>query len=594
MPSASEPLLTATVLPDVTGLDKTFDYLVPDELRSRTAIGSRVRVGLAGRRVGGWVVRLGPPAGDVPVERLVALAKWSSIGPTVDIVELAEWAAIRWGTGRLRPFLVTASPPTMVAGLPPVRRCAGAAAVTVDAARSPTGAARLLADGGGVLRVTPSDDPLPIALAAAARGPALIVHPSVGAATALAKGLRGAGLTVALLPDDWAAAAGGVDVVIGSRAAIWGPCAGLASIVVLDEHDEALQEERTPTWHARDVAIERARRSSVPCLLVSPAPTVTALAWSGRRWMHPTIADEHDGWPIVDLVDRSDDEPWRRSLVSTTLITHLRDHSKRVICVHNTPGRARLLACRSCRSLLRCERCEAAVAQSDDLTLRCGRCGCARPPVCQACGSSALANVRPGVSRLRDDLEAAAGREVIAVTGESGPLPEHADVFVGTEAVLHRVRRADVVVFLDFDAELLAPRYRAAEQAMALLVRAARVVGPRARLGRLVVQTTMPHHDVLQAVLFTDPGRLTRAEAARRRDLHLPPFSALARVSGRGAAEFVAEAVGATQGEPIAVAPDGDGVLLRSDHWDTLGAMLAHAPRPKQSRLRIEVDPPRR
>ena len=76
-----------------------------------------------------------------------------------------------------------------------------------------------------------------------------------------------------------------------------------------------------------------------------------------------------------------------------------------------------------------------------------------------------MALVKPGVTRLREELEAAANRPVIAVTGETGELSD-ADVFVGTEAVLHRVRNVDVVAFLDFDAELLAPRYRAAEQAM--------------------------------------------------------------------------------------------------------------------------------
>jgi primosomal protein N' (replication factor Y) len=228
------------------------------------------------------------------------------------------------------------------------------------------------------------------------------------------------------------------------------------------------------------------------------------------------------------------------------------------------------------------------VAQEDRATLRCHRCGESRPPVCQSCGSSALANVRPGVARVREELEAAAGRPVAAVTGASGEPPEDVDVFVGTEAVLHRIGRADVVAFLDIDAELLAPRYRAAEQAMSLLVRAARLVGPRTARGRILVQTFLPRHEALQAALLADPGRLARTEAERRRELDLPPFSALARVSGAAAAAWVA-----TLG--VASAPDGDdGFLLRAPTWDELGAALASAPRPARARLRIEVDPARR
>jgi primosomal protein N' (replication factor Y) len=269
------------------------------------------------------------------------------------------------------------------------------------------------------------------------------------------------------------------------------------------------------------------------------------------------------------------------------LIEALRDPSLHVVCVHNTPGRARLLACRTCRSLLACERCDAAVSQRDDRTLVCRRCDTTRPPVCQVCGSTALANVRPGVTRLRDELEKAAARPVVAVTGSSDDTLPDAGVHVGTEAVLHRVREADVVAFLDIDAELLAPRYRAAEQAIALLVRAARLLGPRRHDRRLLVQTFRPGHEVLQAVVAADPGRLVKVEARRRRELGLPPFSALARISGDGAAEFV-------DSLPIPTAPDGDGFLVRAVDWDELGDLLSDTPRPKTAKLRIEVDPARR
>ncbi len=580
-------VITATVLPDVTGLDKAFDYLVPDDLVARVRVGSLVRVPLHGRRVGGWVLRVGAAdaghVADVPVERLVPIAKWSGHGPSAEVLDLARWAAHRWAAGRLRPLLVSASPPRMVHALvvsPPSvpRTLAGAS----------DGARQLLADGGGVIRVAPTDDPLPVVLAAAERGRVLVIHPSQDEVGLIAARLRPAGLVVATLPDGWPlAASGAAQVVVGSRSAIWATVPELAALVVLDEHDEGLQEERTPTWHARELAIERGRRLDVPVVLVSPCPTVTALAWSGPRWMRPTIAAERDGWPIVELIDRRGEDPWKRSLLTSRLIQALRDHTLRVVCVHNTPGRARLLACRSCRSLLQCERCDASVRQSDDRTLHCGRCGTNRPPVCQQCGSTALANVRPGVSRLREELEAAAARPAVVVTGSSGVVATDVGVYVGTEAVLHRVRDADVVAFVDIDAELLAPRYRAAEQAMALLVRAARLLGPRAGGGRLLVQTFRPEHEVLQSALLADPGRLVKVEARRRRDLALPPFSALARVSGEGAAEYVTAL-------PVRAAHDGDGFLVRTDSWDELGDLLSAAARPKGSRLRIEVDPARR
>jgi primosomal protein N' (replication factor Y) len=564
-------LLVARVVPDVTGLDKEFDYVVPEVMYARIDVGSIVRMSLHGRRVRGWVVSLGPPDGSIAVDRLLPLVRWSGIGPSAEIIDLARWASKRWGAGRLRPFMVAGSPPTIVASLPSSDGRGNAAVSDAPLPR--------------LFRLPSASEQLSIVEEAAARGPVLVIHPSIDEARRLAARVRQAGHSTALHPEQWARAASGADVVIGGRSAVWAPCTGMRSIVVLDEHDEALQEERSPTWHARDVAIERARRAQVPCVLVSPCPTAAALFWAGDSFRRTSVSEERDGWPILELVDRSREEPWKRSLLTSPLIQHLRNPDQRVICVHNTKGRARLLACRTCKALQRCERCQAAVMQDDSGSLVCRRCGTARPVVCQNCGSGALSLIRPGVSRLREEIEAAAARPVGLVTGDSESLPA-CDVLIGTEAVLHRAGKADVVAFLDLDGELLAPRYRAAEQAMSLLARAARLVGGRSGGGRLLVQTFLPRHEVLQAVLHADPSRAAKVELSRRELLGLPPFAALAAVSGAGASEF-AEATG------LEASSSGDVVLLRAPTWDELGAAIASTPRPKGSRLRIEVDPAR-
>ncbi|MGZ4673879.1 MAG: primosomal protein N' family DNA-binding protein, partial [Ilumatobacteraceae bacterium] len=268
-------LLVARVVPDVTGLDKQFDYVVPDALRDRVSIGSMVRVPLHGRRIGGWVVALGPPDGSVSLARLVPLAKWSGAGPSAPMIDLGRWAAHRWAAGRLRPLLVAASPPTMVGSLPPSTARRGVVETGSSLPR--------------VIRLPPSFDQLGVVVEALQLGTALVIHPALDEARRLAGRLRQAGYTTALHPDQWARAAGGVDVVIGGRSAVWSPCAEVRSIVVLDEHDEALQEERSPTWHARDVAIERARRAGVPCVLVSPCPSATALHWAGASMRRPSV-----------------------------------------------------------------------------------------------------------------------------------------------------------------------------------------------------------------------------------------------------------------------------------------------------------------
>jgi primosomal protein N' (replication factor Y) len=169
-------------------------------------------------------------------------------------------------------------------------------------------------------------------------------------------------------------------------------------------------------------------------------------------------------------------------------------------------------------------------------------------------------------------------------------VPRDVRVLVGTEAVLHRVASADLVAFLDMDQELFAPRYRAAEEALSLLVMANRVLGGRGRGGRLVVQTRAPEHEVLQAALRADPRPVSEVEGARRRLLRFPPAATLAVLGGDAAEEYVAR-VGAPLGIDV-LGPDEGRWMLRSDDPERLWDHLAGVERPP-GRLRLQVDPSR-
>jgi primosomal protein N' (replication factor Y) len=573
------------VLPDEPAIGKSFDYLVPESLGDQVRVGDRVRIALAGRRVGGWVlaVDVEPPPGVV----LRPLAKWSGRGPGPDLIDLAEWAAWRWA-GRPASFLRTASPERVVARLPPAPSRRTTPPATPAAAPAPL--ARLAADAlshpRAVMRVPPAADPTEVALAAAARGNVLVLCPTMAVARSVGARLHQAGVTVARHPRDWAQGAAGATVV-GTRAAAWAPVGALAAVLVVDEHDEAHQQEQAPTWHARDVAAERARRAGVPCLFTSPCPSLEALGWG--RLLTPSRSEERAGWPIVDVIDMRREDP-RTGLLPAGLVRLLRS-DRRVLCVLNRTGRARLLACKACGELARCERCDAAVSQPSDTELACARCGAVRPIVCAACGAGRLKALRQGVTRVRDEIQALVGEPVDEVTGArpaaDGPGTR---VIVGTEATLHQVDRADVVAFLDFDQELLAPRYRAAEQALGLLARACRLAGGKRGGGRVVLQTFVPRHEVVQAALHADPARVAATEHARRELLRFPPVTAMAEVSGAAAPAFI-DAVGTPLGVEVLGPSDGRWLLRAPDHRGLCDA-LAAAERPA-GRVRIAVDPPR-
>jgi len=420
----------------------------------------------------------------------------------------------------------------------------------------------------------------------------LIVGPSVEGALVLGRRLRRAGLAVAGWPDEWATAAAGGTSVIGARATAWASVPDLAAVVVLEAHDEALVSEQTPAWSGWEVAAERARREAVPCLLLSSCPTVEQLGWG--QLVLPGRAAERAGWPAVHVIDRRGDDP-RTGLFSERLVEIVRGASaaRPVWCVLNRKGRARLLVCPACGEVAVCERCGASVSQAGNAgTLRCPNCATERPALCASCGSTRLRALRAGVDRAREQLAALALQPVGEVTADTVDDVDAA-ILIGTEALLHR-RGPDppgVVAFLDFDAELLAPRYRAFEQALVLLVRAATRLGGRDGGGLLVVQTRQPEHVVISSAVRADPGRLAEADRTVRKSLGLPPFQALALIAGPGAVEFSAAL--RARGRPVEVVDLSDGRwLVRAANHDVLCDALAETPRPP-GRLRVEVDPRR-
>jgi primosomal protein N' (replication factor Y) len=568
------------VVTDVAGVDKQFDYTLPEDWAPAVRVGSMVRVDLAGRRVGGWVTQVGvEPTADLALRPVAKLRGW---GPEPPLVELGQWAAWRWAS-RLAFLLATASPARAVTALP-------GAALRPPAAPPVSGfLSDLPVERPVTIRLPPAADATPLVAELAQRGPIVVVVPAVSRAAVLAGRLRRAGAAVAVVPEDWAQARAGAAVVVGARAAAWAPCPRLAGIVVVDGHDEALGQEQAPTWHAATVAAERARRARVPCVVVSSCPTLELLAAGPPRTVERSA--ERRGWAPIEVVDRRQDDP-RTGLYSPGLVSLVRSEA-RVVCVLNRVGRARLSVCASCGQVARCERCGAALRQRPGgdtaWPLECPQCGLTRPLVCDRCGSTRHRLLRVGVTRAREELETLAGRPAVEVTAASTD-PATGDLVVGTEAALRRFSRSDgfsAVAFVDFDQELLAPRVRAAEEALAFLALASRLVG--GRRGRVLVQTRIPHHPAIRAGVLADPDVLSSAELALRGALRLPPVISVALVSGPGASTYVDGLRGA--GLEV-LGPDGDRWLVKAASPEALADGLAAVPRPA-GRLRVAVDPAR-
>jgi primosomal protein N' (replication factor Y) len=594
---------------DVSAVSKVYDYLVPASWRDEVTVGTRVRVPLHGRSVRGWVVEVDttPP---VSVE-LLALKSWLGWGPPPAVIDLADWAAWRWA-GPAPFFLRVASPLPVVRTLPPAPPRPDAIQQTTSDPDSVSAAllAQVTTTSPTILRMPPTTDPIDLVVAVSNRsalearpGSMLVLVPSVGWAERLAARLNRRGYPAT---TDWAGARAGWPIVVGSRSAAWAPLPQLAAAVILDAHDPAYREQSAPTYSALDVVVERAAREGSPCLLVSPVPPATLT--EGRPEVTAPALRERAGWAAAECVDRRGADP-RSGLFSEEFVRLARavlddaDELARrgpLVCVYDRTGRARLLACARCGELARCTNCGAVMTQEGE-RLHCPRCGEERPCVCAVCGRLKMKTLRIGVSRLREELAALLGVEVAEVTGAAGtgdaavnqPGPTE-PVVLGTQAVLHRHRRASAVAFLDVDLHLLAPRLDATDEALGLLVRASRLVGPRGTgppTARVLLQTRVPDHPVLQAVLRGDPTHVLAQERSVRQTSGLPPFSALALVSGALAGQYAAAL---REAAPTAVSVSelsSDRHLLRAPDHGPLCDLFASVPRPAGRGLRVEVDP---
>jgi primosomal protein N' (replication factor Y) len=623
---AETALRTVRVRTELAALSKTFDYAVPAGWDHDVRVGTRVRVPLHGRSVRGWVVATGAGTGATdapPGVELLPLKSWLGWGPPEDVVELAEWAAWRWA-GTATFFLRTASPDAIVRSLPRLPPMAARPAWTATSAPHPWTGALDRGSGETVVRLPPATDLIDLVLSVIADthvrqrdGSVVVLVPSIGWAERLVARLGRRGVPAT---SDWTEARAGWPVVVATRRGAWSPVPSLAAAVVLDAHDPAYREESAPTYSAVAVLRERARGTGAPCLLVSPVPPMEVTAAGPVETVVPPPQDERAGWPALEAVDRRGADP-RSGLFSEEFVRLARsvlDDPSAVergplVCVYNRTGGARLLACAHCGELAQCGRCGAAVVRpKDEEVLHCPRCGEVRPVVCPHCGRLRMKALRVGVSRLREELAALLGVGVGEVAGprpaERRRHPGHdfersADttlaterVLVGTEAVLHRVRRAAAVCFLDIDLHLLAPRLSANEDTLSLLVRAGRLVGPRGAgpaWARVQVQTRVPEHPVLHAASAGAPGAVLEAEADVRRASGLPPFSALALLSGTLAGTYAQSvAVVATADPRASVTPlDETRFLVQAPDHRALCDVLAATPRPAGRGLRVEVDP---
>ena len=347
----------------------------------------------------------------------------------------------------------------------------------------------------------------------------IVTAPTVVEAHVVADTLRGVhGERVRLATSDesaavrttsWSQIATGTgSIVVGTReVAFWG-INGLGLAVVIEEGRRGYKSPQTPTFHIRDVLSKRSTIERFSLLLTGPVPTAEALSGGPEIIEIPGRV-----WPLVEVVDRSQEATGSGAVGDRVrhAITALGDEATVFVLV---PRRGGSFRCSRCRELRKCSQCDAMLERSGD----CARCGRSYPR-CLACGGARFEALGGGVSRIVDDLARTFGSHV-------GPVGSDRRIAVGTERDLVGLPQVDLVVMIDPDAGILAPNYRADEDALRLLARATLTARP-GRGRRALVQTSLADHRVFDALRSGNPMDFMTETLRRREESGFPPIGDL-------------------------------------------------------------------
>ncbi len=434
-----------------------------------------------------------------------------------------------------------------------------------------------------------------------------------------------------------AVAEGETCVVVGARSALFLPFRKLALIVVDEEHDASFKQEDGVAYHARDMAVVRARLGRIPAVLVSATPSLeTVVNARAGRYGELSLPDRVTGTgpPPVEIIDLRRDRPPKGSFISPTLGRALADTlaaGTQALLFLNRRGYAPLTLCRACGNRIHCPSCTAWLVEHRSIgRLQCHYCGFATPSpsFCPACGASdTLAACGPGVERLTEEVASLLpGARTVIATSDTlhGPaaaadlverIEAHAvDVIIGTQIIAkgYHFPLLSLVGVIDADLGLAGGDLRASERTFQLLYQVGGRAG-RVAAGRVVLQTCWPEHPVIAALASGDRGRFLATEEAERRAASMPPFGRLAALIVSGRDETT---VDATARALARAAPAADDVrvlgpapaplaMLRGRHRrrllahsrrsfglsDYVRGWLASTPVPASVRVQVDIDP---
>ncbi len=435
-----------------------------------------------------------------------------------------------------------------------------------------------------------------------------------------------------------AVAEGRVRVVVGARSALFLPYRDLGLIVVDEEHEAAFKQEDGVRYNARDMAVVRARLGEIAIVLVSATPSLETVANAeAGRYGRLHLPDRHGGakLPAIAAIDLRVDPPARQCFVAPPLrraLAETLDAGEQAMLFLNRRGYAPLTLCRACGHRLECPNCIAWLVEHRLAgRLQCHHCGYRTrlPARCPSCAAEdPFVACGPGVERIAEEVAGflPQARSVVMTSDQiHGPaqaadlvreIAGHAvDLVIGTQLIAkgHHFPLLTLVGVVDADLGLGGGDLRATERTYQLLHQVAGRAGREARPGRVLLQTRMPDHPVIAALIAGDRDGFLEQEADARRRRGLPPFGRLAAVIVSGLDAGLVDRIAAALGRAAPHDPDltvlgpapAPLAVLRRRHrrrllvkatrraplQSTIAAWLSRVPVPGSVRVAVDIDP---
>ena len=345
-------------------------------------------------------------------------------------------------------------------------------------------------------------------------------------------------------------------MVVGTRSAVFAPVSDLALIIVDEEQDSSYKQEETPRYHARDVAVVRAKMANAVVVLGSATPSLESYYNATKnKYALIELPDRVEQRPLpeVELIDMKQEfrETGQEPVISRKLAEEIRERLERreqVMILLNRRGYSPVALCRACASRMECRNCAVTMTHhKKDQRMVCHYCGFQAPvpKVCGECGSEYVYFLGTGSEKLEEllhgmfpsariarlDRDTVRGKDdferTLAALNE-GEL----DLLVGTQMIAkgHDVHGVTLVGVVGADIALGLPDFRAAERTFQLLTQVAGRAGRGRTPGKVVLQTYFPDHYAVQYAARHDVVGFYEKELRFRSWMHYPPYSALANV----------------------------------------------------------------